>query len=127
MTEESFDLFDTIQDLDDELCEAKARISDLNRENSLLKEAMKGATVIANQSGARIIVLEAELAEKDVTIATLREALRPFASYAASPSANVPGELVVTAGSNMAKRQLTMQNCYDASTALSTIDASKER
>jgi hypothetical protein len=39
---------------------------------------MNGAAIIANQCGARIAELEAELQSRDATIATLREALESY-------------------------------------------------
>lgn len=49
----------------------------------------------------------------------LVEALRPFANYADDARAKAPADLVITVGSSIAKRQLTMGDCYKARAALS--------
>lgn len=46
-----------------------------------------------------------------------RDALRPFADYA-DPSRRIRPDHVLTAGSQLAKRQLTMGDCYAARDAL---------
>lgn len=52
----------------------------------------------------------------------LREALRPFADFA-DPRGVVPADFVITQGSSMAKRQLTMGDCYEALAALAVVPA----
>lgn len=47
----------------------------------------------------------------------LQAALKPFAEYA-DPRVIVPFDFVITNGSKMAKRQLTMGDCYEARRAL---------
>lgn len=44
---------------------------------------------------------------------SLRAALKPFADYA-DPRVVVPFDFVITQGSELAKRQLTMGDCYEA-------------
>ena len=46
-------------------------------------------------------------------LAKLEEALRPFADYA-DHRARLPDTFPITSGSPMAKRQLTMGDCYRA-------------
>lgn len=48
---------------------------------------------------------------------TARDALRPFADYA-DPSRRIRPDFVLTAGSPLAKRQLTMGDCYAAHDAV---------
>ena len=48
----------------------------------------------------------------------LRKALEPFAAYA-DPHGAFPADLPITSGSSMARKQLTMGDCYNAAEALS--------
>lgn len=50
-------------------------------------------------------------------VEAMREALKPFASFA-DPTRKVPRGMPVTVGSRIARRQLTMGDCYDAADAL---------
>jgi len=50
-------------------------------------------------------------------IARLQAALKPFSDYADKHRATPP-ELILTSGSPLAKRQLTMRDCYNAADAL---------
>jgi len=52
---------------------------------------------------------------------TVVSILKPFADYA-DPHRKVPREMVITNGSPMAKRQLTMGDCYDAKDAIDVIE-----
>ena len=47
----------------------------------------------------------------------LRGALKPFAEFGAVPS-GPPDQFIITAGSTMARRQLTIGHCRDAALAL---------
>jgi hypothetical protein len=47
----------------------------------------------------------------------LRAALKPFADYA-DPRRVVPPTFQITSGSNLARKQLTMEDCYRAKEAL---------
>lgn len=49
----------------------------------------------------------------------LRAALAPFADFA-DPTAVFPPTIEVTTGSRLAKRQLTMGDCYEAARVLET-------
>lgn len=51
----------------------------------------------------------------------LEAALRPFADFA-DPNNRIPPDIILTAGSAMARKQITMANCYAARAALSTTD-----
>lgn len=51
--------------------------------------------------------------------AEVRKALEPFAAYA-DPRRMMPASMPITAGSAMAKKQLTMGDCYAAAAALAT-------
>jgi hypothetical protein len=53
------------------------------------------------------------LAAKDVRIAALEEALKPFADYADHIGIS-PDNLIITQGSLLAKKQLTMADCRRA-------------
>lgn len=48
----------------------------------------------------------------------LREELKPFVDFA-DPTGAVPDDYVITGGSSLAKRQLTMRDCRNARAALS--------
>lgn len=52
----------------------------------------------------------------------IAEALRPFAEFADQDHI-VPRRYVITQGSPLAKRQLTMGDCYEARAALAAIEA----
>lgn len=51
-------------------------------------------------------------------------ALQPFADFA-DPRGIAPPSLVITAGSGIAKRQLTMADCYAARDALANIPGAR--
>jgi hypothetical protein len=55
----------------------------------------------------------------------LREALKPFADYA-DPHGRFPPNLSITVGSDIAKRQLTMGDCYKARAALTNTPDKEE-
>lgn len=82
----------------------------------VLPEAARdyAARADANTLDATAAAIQSQAKE----IERLREALEPFADYAADPQQNVPAHLNITRGSWMAKRQLTMGDCYTARTAL---------
>ena len=61
--------------------------------------------------------LAARLAAAEAEVERLREALRPFADYA-DGRGGVAYDHVITMGSQLAKRQLTMGDCYVARAAL---------
>lgn len=48
----------------------------------------------------------------------MRDALKPFADYAAAYVSPLPDSLIISKGSSMAKRQLTMGDCRAAQAAL---------
>ena len=52
----------------------------------------------------------------------LVSALEPFAAFA-DPHRMAPPELPITQGSRMARRQLTMADCYRAAAALAAVQA----
>jgi len=54
-------------------------------------------------------------------IERLRAALKPFADYA-DPRNTVPADFRISAGSTMARKQLTMGDCYRARAALNRPD-----
>ena len=54
-------------------------------------------------------------------VALLREALRPFADFADERRRMRP-DMMITTGSPMARRQLTMGDCYAAADALAATD-----
>ena len=58
-----------------------------------------------------------DLAEQ---VVKLRRALEPFAAFA-DPSNTFPPDMRITAGSPMAKKQLTMGECYAARDLLKEI------
>ncbi len=51
----------------------------------------------------------------------LKAALRPFAAFA-DPRNKIPPDTILTAGSAMARKQITMADCYAASLALNSQD-----
>lgn len=55
-------------------------------------------------------------------IEELEVALQPFADFA-DPRNTIPPDTVLTAGSPMARKQITMANCYAASAALNPTGA----
>ncbi|MGI9449349.1 MAG: hypothetical protein ACR2QH_01630 [Geminicoccaceae bacterium] len=58
--------------------------------------------------------------DKDVQIAALREALQPFADFAVRKASK---EYIITLGSAIAQRQLTMGDCFAAKDALAATPA----
>lgn len=54
---------------------------------------------------------------------SLKAALEPFAAFA-DPRRNMPPSMPITQGSGMARRQLTMGDCYAAADALAALDTS---
>lgn len=72
----------------------------------------------AGKLGHQMFNGEAHLARAVAEITQLREALRPFADYAPAAQQQVPGHINITQGSWMARRQLTMADCYKARAAL---------
>src|ERR1700722_1136074 len=62
-------------------------------------------------------MVQAELDRQSAEIARLRAALAPFALYA-DLRRQAPDTLVISNRSGMAKRQITMGDCYKARTAL---------
>jgi hypothetical protein len=63
-----------------------------------------------------MMAYDQKLADAETEIERLRSALKPFADYA-DPSHIVPAFHLITNGSPMAKKQLTMGDCYEASQA----------
>jgi hypothetical protein len=74
-------------------------------ERSILQEMCSHINVIV------LALKEARGQEPDIE--ELRAALKPFADYA-DPRQFMPADMVITQGSPMAKRQLTMGDCYTA-------------
>mgnify|MGYP001610305736 CR=1 FL=1 len=50
-------------------------------------------------------------------MSTERDALRPFAAFA-DPRNTIPPDTILTAGSPLARKQITMADCYAARSAL---------
>jgi hypothetical protein len=71
------------------------------------------STLNDNGSCARHLELAADEIER------LREALKPFAEFAGQPVGRPPDDMVITQGSRIARRQLTMGDCARAAEALS--------
>lgn len=70
---------------------------------------------------------KSEILQIKAVLQILLKALQPFADYApktgeGAPS-KFPGDFPITHGSPFAKRQLIMQNCYDASIAMRVVEA----
>lgn len=61
--------------------------------------------------------LEIAIANQRAENVWLRAALKPFADYA-DPSAVFPPNIPITNGSRLARRQLTMGDCYEAARVL---------
>jgi hypothetical protein len=93
------------------------RIEELETENEVLRSDIKELVQECNEQ-ARLngMGAERELALR-AEVMRLTEALKPFADYA-DPTNRVSGHLTVSAGSFMARRQLTMDDCYKARNAL---------
>lgn len=58
---------------------------------------------------------------EDISKRTIKSILKPFADFA-DPTRRFSRDLKITAGSSIARRQLTMGDCYDAADALHHID-----
>ena len=72
--------------------------------------------VLANaviDAGGLIKQMRKDIASKAGIELNLRKALKPLADYA-DPHQRTDPEMVITQGSSMAKRQLTMDDCYQA-------------
>jgi BMFP domain-containing protein YqiC len=93
--------------------EFKARIEQLEAENANLrrwKALDKPLTAAMSIAKSHLIPLHA-------CIEQLEAALRPFADFA-DPRNKIPADMVLTAGSSMARKQLTMADCYAARAVL---------
>lgn len=58
--------------------------------------------------------------ENGALITQLCAALKPFAGYA-DPRGGIPRSFLITHGSPLAKKQLTMGDCYDAKKILDSL------
>lgn len=76
--------------------------------------ALKHRHELEGERDAALKKAEAQEAE----VERLRDALQPFANFA-DPRGKMPGDLAITHGSLIAKRQLVMDDCYRARKALS--------
>lgn len=98
--------------------EATARDLITAREDAEEQAALIGEERIFAQRAIEQANSRAEAAEKRV--AEMREALQPFADYSDRKSL-IPDDHIITQGSYMAKRQLTMGDCRKAAEAIASM------
>lgn len=90
-----------------------------------LQEAARRILYQPDNMGGRYLSIRADAIHASFGIARLVkplvDALKPFAEYGAM-NRKFPRGGQITHGSSMAKKQLTMGNCYDAADALKVIE-----
>jgi hypothetical protein len=70
-------------------------------------------------------MLEGEVRDNAARLESARKALEPFAAFA-DPRNVIPPDIILTAGSPMARKQITMADCYAARAALTEIAQMRE-
>ncbi len=90
-----------------------------------LKEWVKQVTEENQRLTAALSAAEEQVSRAEARVVVLAEALKPFADFADRKDCPfpVPDNTVVSAGSSMARRQLTIGECRVARDALSTFPA----
>jgi hypothetical protein len=99
-------------------CELAAEeISKKSHENKSLIPISSPEEISKMRPNSEMASMDHEVAKLRSEVERLRAALKPFADYADKHN-SVLGQTIITGGSPLAKRQLTMGNCYDARRAL---------
>lgn len=111
MNDRAFSAGGKMSDIVDQLLDSAERA----RRSQCLIQAKRDSDAAAEISALRVAIA-ALRAENE----RLRAALKPFADYAPDQSklTALPATVVITNGSPVAKRQLTIGDCYNARRAL---------